>query len=634
MAGLVIQEVIYNGDKWQYSSPQLGPGLHILRGENGAGKTTFMDLIYYGLSGNPIQFKSDKKSQHKEIMSDTNNFVKLKIKIDEKSYTLKRFFNNNEITIYDSNGEVEICQLNRGPNTPYIFSDWLLQQLNIEVIEIFHGHLTWKLNVLDLFRLFYHDQELNPRRIYKTPDIENFVTDSELIRNTIFEMLIGKNYSDYYRSISEFKELESRLRAEQITLNDYDERANAIRGDKNVINLVHLNVEREKILSQLERLNKSRSAIKNNRPKDTENFDRVEELKAQYVELEQSLQEIEDQESELITERFKYRQLQEDLIRETTQIQKIIHTHEELSLFTPDTCPYCLRPVDRDHGKCVCGKDIDEEEYEKFFYDSEEYLEILKSKKKSVETVNEALNSIQAELNTQLSQKEKVKEGKSQIQSSIESLVSRVEGSVDVEALNKIDDEILDKKEVLQNINRQIEIEQKRDAQQKKVDRIKDDFDKKKREMKALKIQAEEDIQEKVKQFDTKYKELMMNSLSTCRSARLDEENYMPIINEGEYSQASAGVPKRLNYYLTLLHLSIQNPDVKFPRFILIDTPRTAGIERENLIKCLEQIENVVDLTKNNFQILLSTGMNSYPQKYEDYIFDTITEDDKLLEQI
>lgn len=50
-----------------------------------------------------------------------------------------------------------------------------------------------------------------------------------------------------------------------------------------------------------------------------------------------------------------------------------------------------MREVERKKGKCICGSDILEEQYEKFFYTDEEYLDILKVRKKSIQSMNDLL---------------------------------------------------------------------------------------------------------------------------------------------------------------------------------------------------------------------------------------------------
>ncbi|WP_254102884.1 hypothetical protein, partial [Opacimonas viscosa] len=59
-------------------------------------------------------------------------------------------------------------------------------------------------------------------------------------------------------------------------------------------------------------------------------------------------------------------------------------------------------------------------------------------------------------------------------------------------------------------------------------------------------------------------------------------------------------------YYLTLMHLSLKNDDVSFPKFLMIDTPETAGIELKNLINCISKFEELDEYGKD-YQVILAT---------------------------
>ena len=49
MGRLAIRRVVYSGDKYSFESPYLNDGIVIMEGVNGHGKSTFMNLFYYGL---------------------------------------------------------------------------------------------------------------------------------------------------------------------------------------------------------------------------------------------------------------------------------------------------------------------------------------------------------------------------------------------------------------------------------------------------------------------------------------------------------------------------------------------------------------------------------------------------------
>ena len=111
MGRLTIKKVVYQGDNYYYESPDFNDGLNIIVGYNGNGKTTLMNLIYYGLGGSVIEFNksSEKENKHKEIFYDDNNYVRLYVEINGKLYILTRYFAENYIFVTDiSSNETDV----------------------------------------------------------------------------------------------------------------------------------------------------------------------------------------------------------------------------------------------------------------------------------------------------------------------------------------------------------------------------------------------------------------------------------------------------------------------------------------------------------------------------------------------
>ena len=86
-----------------------------------------------------------------------------------------------------------------------IFSDWILDKLGIVKQELNLGTRSWKLNINDLLRLIIYDQDTSSKKIFKEPTNLNFITDSLIIRKTIFEVLLGINSDEYFRKFEDFK---------------------------------------------------------------------------------------------------------------------------------------------------------------------------------------------------------------------------------------------------------------------------------------------------------------------------------------------------------------------------------------------------------------------------------------------
>ena len=114
----------------------------------------------------------------------------------------------------------------------------------------------------------------------------------------------------------------------------------------------------------------------------------------------------------------------------------------------------------------------------------------------------------------------------------------------------------------------------------------------------------------------------MQRADGQCYSAYIGED-YLPHINMGQYRERSASVPKRLMYFLTLLIESLKN-DINFPRFLMIDTPNKEGIDKDNLIKNIALLTEADKYNYENkcpFQIILTTGIDTYPEDYKKFVF-------------
>lgn len=635
MGNLIIRQVRYSGDKFWYISPELKPGLNILEAPNGCGKSTFTNLIYYCFGGSVNEFDPSGKTRHAEICGDSNNSIELDVKINNEKFTLKRLINTNQIAVISDN-DIQNYPINRSNATDRIFSDWILSKLGIEPVDLYQGNATFKINIKDLFRLIYHNQEIDPRKIYKSPDSENFITDSETLRKTIFQILIGKNFNEYYSLLSEFKKAEQKKNLDKSILDEFDKVVISLGDNKERVNLLHLRSKKDELEGQLDRLYIHRSSLKKKKNIPSNSLSNVDELKSELIGIEISLNELKSKEIDVLNEINRLHRLMDQIVTDVTQIKKIIFTHQSLNIFSPDTCPYCLNKIDRKEGKCVCGSEVDESEYEKFFYTSEEYLDILKSKQKSINTVSIAIESCNFEYNIIISDSKKIYERRSAIVATIKELIDSLDNNFDYSMVDNVDDKIVELKSEINIFEQRIELEQKLEKIQIDYNKSYDNFVTIKNELSVLEGKVNNEILQTVKDFSAIYNKMMQSAVSDCRVSKIDQYNYMPIINNGEYTEASASVPIRLLYYFTILSMSLADNNVKFPRFLLIDTPNTAGIDKDNLIKALSQLDTIsedMDET-SNFQIILTTGLNMYKNEYKKYVFQELSKKSRLLNNV
>ncbi|WP_158125592.1 AAA family ATPase [Vibrio fluvialis] len=633
-----VNKLVYEGSKYFFESREFDENIILIEGDNGTGKSTFCNLIYFALGGEVPIFRRNNDKRHDEITSDSDNYVDLYVSINDGSYLLRRYFGDNEITvipygrvvenIYSEDGKTlleekvrfslsedktEIYPVNRSKDA-YVFSDWILGKLGISVVELFHGYNTFKINISDLMRLIYHDQQPNPEGIYKKPDTNStYVSDSELVRKAIFELLVGKAYSDYYDSIVEEKKLAREKNLAKAVVNEYTLLADKMRINGEAKNVSFLQKEISDKEQQIDKLHDARQAFKRNRTGSNAINQDIESCKSELIDRELRLSRLKENLVSALDERYKLNVVRNESASEIRRIEKVIFSHDQLNLFTSDTCPYCLSHVDRMEGHCVCGASIEEEQYERFFYTSKEYKDILKTKLKALSTIKTAYDDCDSEVQETKKEIELVEKKLVALREKLQEMLGRVDEIVDIESLNDIDDKILQLREDVANLNRLLEIESKLERIQKDFDLVSSKAKDAELKRKGLEIKAQQDVTSKVNAFSKKYDELMKNTLPDCRSAKITLDNYLPSINDGLYRETSSLVSIRMMYFITLMQLALSDESVTFPRFLLIDTPETAGIELEHLINCIHQLEELKNYGVD-FQVIISTGLNKYPE--------------------
>ncbi len=633
MGSLKFLSIQYVGDKYQYESPALRDGLNIIAGDNGTGKTTFCDFVYFLLGGTVTKFKGDAKKRHDEVVGDTNNFVQAKIEISGQRFIIHRDISATEIAVQPEDGLLEIFPVRRTKAKPRTFGDWLLERVGISPSTIFQGTRSWQLGVSDLSRLFYQDQSPDLTRILKSHDQDSPFLDSLEVRRAVFQTGVGKTFNEYHLAYGEHQRLDARFKEVQSKLSALDE-ALALTGDGGQVPLDHLIDDIDQLDEQIAKLELSRERMLR-RPDAPGGA--VEELQSLLAELgarERTLAGLTDHLRRLALELFQVSSVASQLAVEIGQIERILFTDAHLGLFSPDTCPYCLSPVDRQEGTCICGTKIDSKRYRHFFYNREEYRAALESKRRNLRTADEAQRAVQKEhdrINAQVGPMEigvfalrkRISERPKDINSHMNALrFARVEKTLVVLSTRR------------SALGRQVDIESRRSQLATEVARIADAKGALSERINTLHGAAAAEMKAIVTDFTAIYDRNLRSVLTDVTSAEIDLDTYEPIINRGSYREASSIVPIRLMYFASLLELSRLRPDVAFPRFLLIDTPDTAGIDQKRLLGSIDVLMRIADSEGPSCQVILTTGLDGYSSAAGSDVVSTLTKENKLLKSV
>lgn len=638
MGRLAIRRVVYSGDKYSFESPYLNDGIVIMEGVNGHGKSTFMNLIYYGLGGRVQAFnKNDDNDskKHNEIFYDTNNYVELLIEIDDEKYELTRYIGDNLIFVVGEDEEVrETCVLrNQSDEHTMVFSDWILGKLNINVFDIVQGTRSFKLNFTDLLRLVYHDQETEVDKVYKEADNSNFLSDSLEIRKAIFEILLGKTYNDYYSTLGQYKLTMKELEKAQAVMDSYDEFLGEVL-DYDLANVVHINSMISENQEMIEKVQIEREIASREQGNSDEIWQLIGQQKKELILNQHKLEEWESAKNLTTQSIDKILYLIDESEKELSEIEKIRLVNKKLKLFTPNTCPYCLREVEREKGKCICGNDIEEEQYEKFFYTDEEYLDILKVKKKSIQSLEQLLERKSQRLKIIIGHIEKAEQSIEKIRLYIDELTKDIATNYNSAYIRQLDERERELNGIILELKQAKDLAKKRETLASQVIQLRNKVEGLKIRVDSFLNAAREDMLNKKKDFDEVYFSLMKRADEHCYSAYIGED-YMPHINLGAYRERSAAVPKRLMYFLTMLIESLKN-EANFPQFLMIDTPNKEGIDKENLIKnigLLAEADKYTEEMKTQYQIILTTGIDTYPEEFKNNVFYKLEGENYLLQE-
>ncbi|WP_166924537.1 hypothetical protein [Flavobacterium poyangense] len=620
MGNLKINKVTYSGTNYHYESPTLQNGINIITGDNGSGKSTFTYFIEYGLGSNLKYFNPDsKKEKYQEIINDKNNYVELDININNENYRLKRFINSNDIFI-NFEDEYFSFPINRQSGEE-IFSDWLLTKLEINISELNLGTRTWKINFSDLLRLIIYDQETESKKIFKEPANLNFITDSLIIRKTIFEILLGISSDDFFKKHDEFKETTKKRDLEISKLNDFNTKFSGIDLD-----IITLNKSLDEYNSQLESLYSERSLYLSSNTKVDEKADFINQIQNELILTDLKISEVNISLNNYKIEYDKISKLFENQSNEISEIEKIIFTNDKLNLFSFKICPFCMKKHEPKENFCLCGEEILDEDYEKFVYNSNEYKSILNHKKKSLETIQIALDSYSRDINIHAFELDKLNLKSNDLTKKITQLISSLEFSGNSELIDNLNDKILETKKEIDKYSLIKKIAQEKidlDESYNSIDRT---YKTVKKEFEDLQREFDSNNKSMITDFNSIYEFLLQKSSAKISYAEIDED-YMPVLDGGIYKNKSTDVPVRLLYYFTILTLALKYNNVKHPKLLIIDTPEDSGIDDNHLKNDLNLLTTALNLIESEedkqYQVILTTGLEKYPDEFRPYILDS-----------
>ncbi|TKB52018.1 AAA family ATPase [Ferrimonas aestuarii] len=603
---IIDRVVIHSGIKSVYDET-FHSGLNVIRGDNGTGKSTIMELISYGLGGD-----IKKNSWKREALDCTS--ITIALKINRKPYVFKRLIEKETskpfIQIFEGKYESAL-QSPEGWTTYKNKKSDIRKSYSMQIFSLLglEQHVTEEndsLTIHQMLRLLYIDQDTPASKIFRT---EPFIYDTESMRKAIGEYFFGFDNleahsirQELYRAEKNFKKIDDELKT-----------IYAVLGQTNI------KVSIEEIENNIQSLNRDLQEISNKRIKlrETTSNTSTTEVNKEIFRIQKQIDKqagiINETESDYIAVNYEISESIDFLkaleIRATSlKVSKT--TYNCLHDIDFRYCPSCHSEIikDKHNNSCsLCKSENTSSTLEDTYIESlnqidfqiSESQEILKTQKDlksslsaKIKKEKELLNRLKIDLN-------KISTTSSDYEALITKLAAE-EGFI----LSQIE-----------NHRDKIDLAEKLDLKRKEKNRLQEEITKKQDKLNILEARREQrvrfvrnNISEKVvsilkrdggveKDFD---KAQRFDFDFASDSLRLDDR--------ANFS-ASSNVVLKNTFHLASLFTAINDDGFRLPCFSMFDNIEDKGMREERSQNFQKIIVELCNDIKDDFQIIMTTSM-------------------------
>lgn len=592
---------IYCAGKFVYDE-EFHLGVNIIRGENGTGKSTIIDLLNYSLGAEITDWTLE------QLRCD---WVAVELSVNGHTVTLKRDITQTgqeKVLFFD--GEMEAALHNvdnwnkypmRRNNDRHSFSQHIFELLNMPRHQTDDSK---NLTMHQILRLMYVDQLSGPGKLLK----EDQKYDNVTTRRAIGEYLLGIDSLDAYN-----------LRQDLIEANKEFEKFNAelnsiyrmFGHDESLINVQSLNSEIESVKLSIKELEAKRLEIRSAPSKDIskEASERIKTIFTQLDKLSNELSVLDSSKNELQAESRETSFFLRSLEQRKAALAESQVTYSSLGSVSFEYCPSCLEPLataNDDHcGLCRSEKSIHDKDF--------------------------AYSQLLNELNFQIKESQKLIECFEgdilKIDSKIPALKHELKFlKLELKDINVATD---DREALLLNVSSEIgfsqsqilSLEDKRE-QVAKVDNLK--VKKQKAQHRINEIQEELDevssLQESrylsvYSSIESKTKDLLMldggyeSAFDEPEDVIFDFAKDKMFVNGRSRFSASSMVVMKNSIRFSIFSQAADDRYSRFPNLLLMDNIEDKGMREERSQNFQRQMVDVCSQIDNDYQLIFTTSM-------------------------
>jgi hypothetical protein len=579
-------------------------GLNIIRGQNGSGKSTIMELLYFALGADHIDWKEEA------LKCD---FVLAEIEINHYLLTIKREINKEcRSHLYLFWGTIEEASISltwelysmRRSSEKESFSQVMLRALSIP-----DSGENDNLTMHQILRVLYLDQ-LSPANLLMRP--EQF--DPSTMREAVFKTLMGayniqllndeKRYKETKQSIDHYK---SEIESIQYIL----------KHSKSTTSIEEL---RNKISDNIDRIKRIDLSLSENNQREIRNeikkIDLIpSDIFKEMKDAKEMIINLTDRHSSFTSDVIDSENFIAELQQRTIDLDNSISMRNYLPKLTISYCPICLNPIEdsNDDNTCpLCKKNISENSLttnilrlkNEIAFQIKESKNLLVEKQKQIEIIKSDISKIKKRIELLQSQIDSYSVTVETTEQQKRDNASFLKGNLskEIEYLNNellLQEHLKEDIRIVENMKENL-IELELIIERKRVE-LTANYNK---TMNLIRKIASELIEGDFERDLPKDK----TSLSTLE---IDFERYNTFRLKGKNSfAASSMVYIKNSIMFAFLFASLELESMNYPRFFMCDNIEDKGMEEDRSHNFQTNIYNMSQKYKDvKHQIIITTSM-------------------------
>ncbi|MBE0471882.1 MAG: AAA family ATPase [Methyloprofundus sp.] len=592
---------VYGMGKFVYDQ-RFHVGVNIIRGANGTGKSTIMDLLNYSLGSESADWTKEQSRC---------DYVMTQVSINGHTATLKRDITvtgKEKILFFD--GDMEVARVNQDGWQKYpmrrssdvnSFSQHIFELLNMP------RHKTdddKNLTMHQVLRLMYVDQLSATTKLLK----EDSKYDNVTIRRAIGEYLLGID------SLEAFNLRQELIQADRL-FDKIDSELKAIYklfgSDQTLINEQSLDNEIGLINKQIEELEAERVSVNSQLPEtlSAEMAEKTKQLRSAVETTSNKISILSAEKRELSIELQETQHFLKSLEERKASLSEAKLTLSVLGQVSFDYCPSCLEPIIT-HTEGCCDLCKTPHQYEAKDYAYSQFLNELnfqiKESKKLIESFKSDLLKVEAQLSKArhefVTAKEKLKEmnvSSDDREAKLLNLASE---------LGFFRSQTLSLEEKREQVSKVDELQKSKHQENARISALKDELERISAMQEKRYVEVYSAIESKAKsllQLDGGYEEAFKSPEEVTFDFGIDKM----FVNGNSKFSASSMVVMKNSIRFAIFANAADDDYARLPNLLLMDNIEDKGMQTERSQNFQNQMVKLAGNIQNDFQLIFTTSM-------------------------